>query len=651
MADFPLHSFSRASSSSRLAVFMRNGGKNDAMENETESMLFACNPALFTFMQPSISVMKRILFLLSFTALLYSCKQPASNAGKSGSKDFAQFLDNYYEDRLKLYPLEATMVGDNRYNDQLSNDGSAQFISQTHDLYTRYSDQLKAFKRGELNEEDQLSYDILSYQLQTALEGYQYGLYYDLGNFAHLLYTPFNQMVGTPLVIGQMGSGAGVQPFKTVEDYDKWLKRLQAFQLWADTAIANMNKGISAGYVLPASLVTKLIPQMESMVVASPEKSLFYGPVNSFPAGFPEADRKRLTENYKNTIMQVVVPTYKKLGDYLKTQYLPHARGTSGFSALPDGGKLYAFAVKQNTTTTKTPEEIYQLGLTEVARIRRLMDSIQSSVHYKGDLKAFFEYMKTDKQFMPYKTPKEVLDAFENIHRRMEPNLKKMFSHTPKTPFEIRQTEAFRAASASADGSRPGIFYVPILDAAQFNITSGMESLFLHEAIPGHHYQISLTQENTTLPKFRRFGVDNAYVEGWALYCESLGKELGLYTDPYQLMGALGDEMHRAIRLVVDVAIHTKGMTREQAIDYMMANEAISEQGATAEIERYMANPGQALGYKIGALKIRELRSKAEKELGARFDLAAFHDQILKDGSMPLSILESKIDKWIGGMK
>lgn len=602
--------------------------------------------------------MKRIFILFGFITLLSSCKQPASDADKTGNKDFARFLDKYYEDRLKLYPVEATMVGDNRYNDLLSNDGSAQFISQTHDLYTGYSAKLKAFKRDELNKEDQLSYDILLYQLNTALEGYRYRLYYDLNNFAHLVYMPFNQMVGTPLLIGQMGSGTSLQPFKTVADYDNWLKRLQAFQLWADTAVANMSKGVNAGFVLPKSLVIKLIPQMESMVVTEPEKSLFYEPVNGLPATFSDADKKRLTEDYKHAIGQVVVPTYKKLGDYLTTQYLPHTRSTAGFSALPHGTEMYGYIVKQNTTTSKTPEEIYRLGLSEVARIRRQMDSVKNSVGFKGDLKAFFEYMKTDKRFMPYKTPKEVLDAFETIHRRMEPYLKKMFSRTPKTHFEIRQTEAFRAASASAeynqgsaDGSRPGIFYVPILDAAQFNTTSGMESLFLHEAIPGHHYQISLTQENSTLPKFRRFGVDNAYVEGWALYCESLGKELGLYTDPYQLMGALGDEIHRAIRLVVDVAIHTKGMTREQAIDYMMTNEAISEQGATAEIERYMANPGQALGYKIGALKIRELRSKAEKELGARFNLAAFHDQILKDGSMPLSILESKIDQWIDGMK
>jgi len=490
----------------------------------------------------------------------------------------------------------------------------------------------------------QRSHDIFTYEMQVALDGFNY----------HFEYLPFNQFYALPITIGQFGSGIGSQPFKTVQDYQNWLKRLQAFSVWSNTAIKNLQKGVDTGMVLPRALVMKMIPQMRAMEVTDPTKSLFYGPVNNFPKSFSDTEKSMLKEAYRKAIMQAVVPTYKKLGDYLQNQYLPHARSTSGYSAMTGGAAMYKYLVKQQTTTDKTPEEIYQLGLKEVARIRVKMDSIKNSVGFKGDLKAFFEYMKNDRKFMPYnKTPQQVLAAFEDIHKRMEPNLKKMFNHVPKTPFEIRQTEAFRAASASAeynqgsaDGSRPGIFYVPILDASTFNTTSGMESLFLHEAIPGHHYQISLTQENTSLPKFRRFGGDNAYVEGWALYCESLGKELGLYTDPYQYMGALGDEIHRAIRLVVDVAIHTKGMTREQAIKYMMDNEAISEQGATAEIERYMAIPGQALGYKIGALKIRGLRNRYEKQLGTKFNLAEFHDQILKDGSMPLAVLEKKMDAW-----
>lgn len=593
--------------------------------------------------------MKKVeLLFVAISLLFISCQNKPGSVSAGKNKDLAAFFDQYYENRLKLYPLEATSIGDNRYNDQLPDDGSAAFLSKAKTFYADNLQKIKTFKREDLNTEDQLSYDIFTYEMQIALEGFNY----------HFEYLPFNQMFALPLTIGQFGSGTGAQPFKTVQDYQNWLKRLQAFSVWSNTAIENFKKGVQTGQVLPKALVVKIIPQMHAMEVTDPTKSLFYEPVNNFPKSFSNADKSMLKEAYSKAIMQVVVPTYKKLGDYLQTQYLLHTRTSSGYAAMPGGAAMYTYLVKQQTTTNKTPEEIYQLGLKEVARIRGKMDSIKTSVGFKGDLKAFFEYMKTDPKFMPYKTPQQVLAAFEDIHKRLEPNLKKMFNHVPKTPFEIRQTEAFRAASASAeynqgsaDGSRPGIFYVPILDAAQFNTTSGMESLFLHEAIPGHHYQISLTQENTSLPKFRRFGGDNAYVEGWALYCESLGKELGLYTDPYQYMGALGDEMHRAVRLVVDVVIHTKGMTREQAIKYMMDNEAISEQGATAEIERYMAIPGQALGYKIGALKIRELRNRYEQQLGSKFNLADFHDQILKDGSMPLAVLEKKMEFWAATQK
>lgn len=603
--------------------------------------------------------MRKFHLLLCVVIVLSACKRSKIGSTVTApNKDIAKLFDNYYDDRLKLYPLEATSIGDNRYNDQMQNDNSAAFRQKSHDFFSGYLTKLKTFNREGLNEEDKLSYDVLTYKLNIALEGENHQIYFDMNNFAHSYYTPFNQMVATPLFLGQMGSGSGVQPFKTVKDYDDWLKRMSAFSPWVDTAIADMNQGIKAGIIWPKAVVVKMIPEMKDMVVTDPEKSLFYTPITTFPKDFSDADKKRLTDAYKQTITTCIVPTYKKLADYLQNDYLPHALSTSGLSAWPKGTEMYAFMVKQNTTTDKAPEDIYQLGLREVARIRGNMDSIKNKVGFKGDMKAFFNYMSTDSKFTPYKKPQDVLDAFENIHKRMEPNLKKMFKHVPKTSFVIHQTEAFRAASASAeyiagsaDGSRPGTFYVPILDATKFNTTSGMESLFLHEAIPGHHYQISLAQENTDLPRFRRFEVDNAYAEGWALYCESLGKELGLFTDPYQHMGALGDEMHRAVRLVVDVAIHTKGMTREQAIKYMMDNEPINEQGAAAEIERYMTNPGQALGYKIGALKIRELRARAEKELGTKFSLAEFHNQILKDGSMPLSVLESKIDAWIETQK
>lgn len=587
--------------------------------------------------------MKKIALVLFAGAALAACNQKQKTETVAPNQQFGKMLDQYYEGSLKIYPLGATYIGDDRYNDLLPNDGSAAYISTVKKFSQQYTDSLKQYDRAELDENDALSYDVLKDQLDMNLEGLKY----------HFEYLPFNQFFALPLTMGQLGSGTGAQPFKTVKDYDNWLKRVRAYSVWADTATANFRKGMAAGLVLPKALVVKMYPQLLSMVVADPKKSLFYGPVNLLPKEFSAADKKRITGEYENAIMNLIVPTYKKLGEFLKNEYLPKARSTSGYSSMPGGLEMYTYLVKQQTTTTRSPEEIYQTGLKEVARIRSIMDSIKNTTGFKGDLNAFFEYMKTDPKFMPYKTPAQVLAAFGDIHKRMEPNLKKMFNVTPKTPFEIRQTEAYRAASASAeynqgsaDGKRPGIFYVPILDAKTFNTTSGMESLFLHEAIPGHHYQISLTQENTALPKFRRFGGHNAYVEGWALYCESLGKELGLYTDPYQYMGALGDEMHRAIRLVVDVAIHTKNMSREDAIKYMMANEPASEQYATAEIERYMAIPGQALGYKTGAMKIRELRSRYEKKLGAKFNLAEFHTQVLKDGSLPLSVFESKMDNW-----
>ncbi|MEO8149372.1 MAG: DUF885 domain-containing protein, partial [Bacteroidia bacterium] len=270
-----------------------------------------------------------------------------------------------------------------------------------------------------------------------------------------------------------------------------------------------------------------------------------------------------------------------------------------------------------------------------------------------GDLKAFFKYIHTDAKFMPYKKDSDVINAYHEINDREEPQLKKLFNKVPKTKFEIRQTEEFREASASAeynqgsaDGSRPGIFYTPVIDAKKYNVV-GMEDLFLHEAIPGHHYQMSLQQESVDLPKFRRFGWYGAYGEGWALYSESLGKELGLYTDPYQYFGCLSEEMHRAIRLVVDVGMHTKGMTREQAIQFSLDNEAESEADITTEIERYMAIPGQALGYKIGQMKIIEIRKRAEQTLGAKFNIAAFHDEVLKDGCLPLDVFENKMNEWM----
>lgn len=575
--------------------------------------------------------------------LLMACKNVVKKEDrKSEERNISVLFNEYWEQRSRYFPLEATQQGDNRYNHILINDQTKGFRDSLSVFYATYATKLDSFNREELSANDQISYDIFKYEMQIQQEGLK----------TNQWMIPFQQFWGLPITIGQLGSGEGYQPFKTEKDYKDWLGRMHGFSAWTNAAIENFRQGIKAGVVLPKALVLKMIPQMDAMLVDTIETSLFYSPTKKFPKDFSDQAKTRIAAEYKATIEKDIIPSYRKLRDFLQREYLPKARSTSGISALPQGKSTYQYLVKYWTTTDKSPEEIYKTGLEEVNRIREEMERVKSEVNFAGDLKSFFEYMRTNKRFTPFKSPEDVLNAFRGIYEKIEPNLNRQFGRKPKTPFEIRQTEAFRAASASAeymqgspDGKRPGIFYVPILDAKTFNITSGMESLFLHEAIPGHHYQISLQQENENLPKFRRFSWYGAYGEGWALYCESLGKELGLYTDPYQYMGALGDEMHRAVRLVVDVGIHTKGMTREQAIKYMMENQAISEEGAIAEIERYMAIPGQALSYKIGALKIWELRKSLQEKKGKSFRIADFHDDFLKDGCMPLEVVEQKLIK------
>ena len=568
-----------------------------------------------------------------------------TGAAADSTSGLPGLFNSYWEKQSRIDPLAATAYGDNRYNDQLPNNQTRAFRDTLRTFYQGYLTRLQTFDRERLNDNDKISYDIFEYEMNHGLASLKLNSWM----------MPANQFYGLPISLGQYGSGQGNQPFKTVKDYENWLGRVRGFTAWTDSAIANFRVGLRTGVVLPKVLVQRMIPQLQAkdIVVTDATQSLYYGPITRLPKDFSDADKTRLTDAYKKAILTELVPAYRKLGTFMQTEYLPKARATSGIDAVPGGKEMYAYDVKYETTTDKTPAEIYQTGLSEVARIRAAMEKIKTEVGFKGDLPAFFKYLNTDAKFRPYKKPEEVLAAFEDIHQRMLPNLQKMFGRTPKTPFEIRETEKFREASASAeynqgspDGTRPGIFYVPIPDATKFATTSGMESLFLHEAIPGHHYQISLQQESTGLPKFRRFGGQNAYVEGWALYSESLGPELGLFKDPYQRMGAMGDEMLRAVRLVVDTGLHSRQMTREQAIAYLLANLSTTPDEATSAIERYMAIPGQALGYKIGQLKIRELRAKYEKQLGSKFNLSTFHDELLKDGSMPLAVLEKKMDAW-----
>ena len=558
-----------------------------------------------------------------------------------------EFFESYYNEHNRLYPMTATANGDNRYNDLFPNDISEEYRDTLRKFYALYQDSLKKIDFNSLNANDQTSYEILKWDLETALEGLKFQDYL----------MPVNQFWSNTLTFPQYGSGEGNQPFKTVKDYDNFLKRIDGFVVWCDTAIANMRKGMGMGVVYPKILMQRVLPQMKSMIVKDAKESIFYMPVSKMPKDFSEADKNRLDSSYKAAILTKIVPIYTKMHDFIRDEYIPKCRITPGISDIPGGIDYYQFLIKYWTTTTLTADQVFEIGRTEVQRLRAEMEKIKDETGFKGDLRSFFTYLNKDKQFFPFTSAKQVLDSFEHIHAKMEPQLKKLFDETPKTKFEIRQTEKFREASASAeymqgtaDGSRPGIFYVPVPDPKKFN-TYGMEDLFLHEAIPGHHYQISLQQENDSLPNFRRYIWYGAYGEGWALYCESLGKELGLYNDLIQYFGALSEEMHRAIRLVVDVGIHTKGWTREKAIEFSMENEGESEEAITSEVERYMAIPGQALSYKIGQMKIRELRSKAEKELGSKFNVAEFHNAVLDSGCLPLSILEAHIDKWIQSRK
>lgn len=600
---------------------------------------------------------KIVLTVLVISALIISCtKEKKEVSITKENTPFNQLLIDYNEGKLQLDPIAATFAGDNRYNDVFPNFLSDEYQQKSKDFYTNYKAKLKDFKDADLTDSEQMSKAVLDWDCEMALAQ---------GSFKNDLLFPINQMWTVNLTMGQLASGSSAQPFATVKDYTNWLSRLEQYNVWLGSADAKMRRGITEGYVLPKSLIKKIIPQFESLSevttdgegIVDVSNHLFYSPIKKFPESFTEKEKATFIEKYTSILNYKLIPSFKSLTLFLKSEYLSAGRKSSGISEIPDGEAYYNHAIKNYTTTNMTADEIHALGLSEVARILSEMEKVKKEVGFKGTIKEFFNEVRTKKELMPYSTPKEILDHFNAIHKKMKPQLEKLFGNKPKTPFIVKQTEKFREASASAeynpgslDGTRPGVFYVPIPDATKYNVVSD-ESLFLHEAIPGHHYQISLTQENKDLPDFRKTIWYSAYGEGWALYTENLGKELGLYTDPYQYFGMLGAEMHRAIRLVVDTGIHAKGWTREKAIQYSLDNEAESEDGITSEIERYMANPGQALSYKIGQLKIRELRARAKAALGDNFDIREFHNQILETGCIPLALLENKIDKWIETMK
>ena len=589
--------------------------------------------------KPNYLLMKKITFVvLALVPLLFlNCKS------NKNEQNFTALTKSYFDDKNALDPIGATQNGQNEYNDQFVFEMTDSYRNKQKQFFDKYEQQLAQVDTAALSAEEKISYDIIKWEVN----GGKNILKYD----TNLM--PIHQFWGTQLTMAQFAGGSSAQPFKTEKDYQNFLKRMNSYAVWIDSAMVYMKKGIQKGMVLPRSLTIKMIPQFESMVTPKMEDNLFYTTLKSFPKTFTEKQKTDLTAQYVATIQQKLEPQFKKMTAFLKEEYLPASRATSGIGSLPNGKELYKIYIKQWTTTNKSPEEIHALGLSEVARIRAEMEKVKMQVGFKGTINEFFEHVRTKPELMSFKQPEEVITNFEKIYQTIKPNVDKLFALQPKSPFKIKRTEAFREKTASAeynagsaDGTRPGIFYVPIPDVKTYNCY-GDEDLFLHEAIPGHHFQISLQQENQQLPDFRKFNWFGAYGEGWALYTESLGKELGLYRDPYQYFGMLGNEMHRAVRLVVDTGLHSKGWTREQAIKYSLENEAEGEEGIIAEIERYMAIPGQALSYKMGQLKILELRQKAQNKMKDKFDIKIFHQKVLESGVLPLALLENKINNWI----
>jgi len=570
-------------------------------------------------------------------------QQATASAAEAGQRLNAMF-ERYFEEYLELNPLFATQIGDNRYNDRLPNYLSPEYRAQEREMNERYLAAVQEFDPAQLSGEDRISYEIFLRERMHQRESERFPSY--------LL--PLSQTGGLPTMMPALGSGTNVQPFVTVADYENWLERLDGFIVFMDQAIVNMREGVAQGVVQPRPVMEKVLSQLDTLIVSKAQESPFYGPIAKIPDTVPVAERERLTVAYKAAIEGKVMPAYRRVRDYVRDDYLPKTRASVAWTALPDGKAWYAYLVKQHTTTDMSPEQIHQIGLDEVARILGEMDGVRQVVGFEGDLQAFFNHLESDPRFY-FTQSADLLQGYLDLKVRIDAALPKLFSLLPKADYQVRAVEAYRAQSAaganyqraSADGSRPGIFYVNT-----FNLKAqprfGMETLSLHEASPGHHFQGSIAQELTDLPRFRRFGGGyTAYAEGWALYAEYLGKELGLFTDPYQWFGRLNDEQLRAMRLVVDTGLHSLGWSREQAIKYMLDNSTMAETDVVSEVERYIAWPGQALGYKIGDLRIQALRRNAEKELGAKFDVRDFHREVLDDGGVPLDVLEAKIARWV----
>lgn len=553
-------------------------------------------------------------------------------------------VDAYTEEFLPRNPINAMFMGDNRFNHLWPNYLSQSFIDETLAADKTYLTKLKQIDINKLSGQDVFTYEIFKMNLKNSLEGDQFP--------GELL--PINQFVFSPHnFFMQLGSGMSAQPFNNAQDFDNFLARSEAFVVWMDQAIVNMRQGIQEKVVLPRPVVESIIPQLKAQILDNAEDSMLFTPLNRAGDKLNDAEKARLIKEYTDFITTKLSPVFARMAKFVEQEYLPHARETHGYGQLPNGKKWYEFAIKQNTTLPLSADDIHTTGLSEVERIHNEIREIAKEVGFKGDLRAFFDHLKTDPQFY-FNSSEEVLQAYTDVKAKMAPKISTLFSINPKADYILRSYPEAQAKSApgasyipgAPDGSRPGVFF-----ANTYNLKAqpkyGVETLSIHEAVPGHHFQLSIQSELPELPMLRKMNFYSVYAEGWALYAESLGKEMGMFTDPYQYFGKLSAELFRAMRLVVDTGIHSKGWTRQQAIDYMLENSDMVESDITSEIERYMVMPGQATSYKVGQLKIQQLREYAEKALGDKFDIKTFHNLLLLDGSLPMPLLERKIRNWV----
>ena len=559
----------------------------------------------------------------------------------TAGKQLDVLADQYYDALAKFEPVGATESGDGRFDDQIGMAIAPAMRARQFALYRSYQQRLHAIARASLNAKGQINYDILDYELasQRSFESIP----------EHLL--PINQMDSMPVTLANYAGGQAAQSLTTVKGYKAYLNRLNQLPAWIDQAIANMREGMKQGITMPKAAMLSSLPQFQKLVSATPEASIFYTPISNFPSAFSAADKKRLTAAYRASIDTKLAPALARLAVFLETDYIPAARTSSGWSALPGGMNWYLARVASQTTTRMTPDDIHATGLAEVARIEREFALVGPKMGYTGPASGLPNWVAAQDKFRPFTTDKQVIDVYRELDVKLRTKLPALFALTPKAPLDLRLEPELSRATASdhytapaADGSRPGVFWSVVNDPKRYDST-GMVTLFLHEGQPGHHFHIALLQE-LNLPNYRKFGGNNAFTEGWALYAETLGKEMGLFDKPEDYFGHLNDEMLRAVRLVVDTGMHAKGWTREQSIQYMQDTLGYTDV-AKSETERYMVWPGQALGYKIGALKIAQLRARATAALGDKFSLPAFHQVVLGDGTLPLSLLEAKVDRWI----